>query len=512
MTREELLVLINLKEELIPAGRTNRPGSIIRPEKITIHNTSNASPGANATSHSKFVRETGHYILNGKKHWVSWHYTVDDQLAIKQLPVNERAFHAGSQGNNISIAIEICMHKEIDQEAADTKASQLTALLCFDLGIPVANIVTHKFWTGKNCPALLLANWDSFIDKVRFWLEELNTPVADTPSILAEATTEDDSNLCWSQPPTALVGDELLFNDEVRTSLVQNAFNTRFLANGEVALPLLSHEHPDFDDHVFIHHINMSIYFNKARKLALYSACNYDKDAFIQMGRSDAFRNDNALDSSLQLGDGFYLSRTNDESASVNFIDRGHLIARRYNQWGANKEEARAGERDTYYFTTIHPQVGELNRDEWEDLESFIIDQGQLDVKRVSVIAGTFLSEDDPVATYIDKFFQDERTIKIPKLYWKVVYYQVGNELRKIAFLMSQRNRLRELPFVKPSPLEAEAIDPFDALQNDLKTYVVNSSIIEQHSGLVFSPATELFQEQEPLEVIMEDNETHPGI
>ena len=47
----------------------------------------------------------------------SWHYTVDDIKVIKQLPINEKGWHAG-KGNSSSIGIEICMHEGIDQEQA----------------------------------------------------------------------------------------------------------------------------------------------------------------------------------------------------------------------------------------------------------------------------------------------------------------------------------------------------------------------------------------------------------
>src|SRR5262245_46909111 len=163
---------LNLRVELIPAGKHNRPGSIIRPTAITIHNTDNPDHGADAEAHSSFVRKTGFYLLNGSKHWVSWHFTVDDKVAIKHLPLNELAYHAGS-GNAVSIAIEICMNNGIDQVVANLRAALLTAGLLKDLNITIDNIVPHKKWTGKNCPQLLLddaaigAKWRSFIESIR---------------------------------------------------------------------------------------------------------------------------------------------------------------------------------------------------------------------------------------------------------------------------------------------------------------------------------------------------------
>lgn len=100
-----LLESINLKVELISDERPNRIGTSIKPKKITIHNTSNESPGADADAHSRFVRNRGYYMHNGKKNWVSWHYSVDDRVAIRQLPNDEKALHAGRRANKKSIAI-----------------------------------------------------------------------------------------------------------------------------------------------------------------------------------------------------------------------------------------------------------------------------------------------------------------------------------------------------------------------------------------------------------------------
>ena len=165
MDRSELGELLNMTEELVAPGRPNRPGTKISPAFITIHNTSNANAGADAKAHSRFIRNTGHYMIGNKKNWVSWHYTVDDQRVIKQLPANERAFHAGP-ANSVSIGIEVCMHRGIDQAAANRRAAHLVAALLFDFGLGVDRLRTHKAWTGKGCPALLLPNWQQFVQQV----------------------------------------------------------------------------------------------------------------------------------------------------------------------------------------------------------------------------------------------------------------------------------------------------------------------------------------------------------
>jgi DNA/RNA endonuclease G (NUC1) len=514
MTRDELLKLINLHQELIPIGKQNRPGVTIKPVKITIHNTSNTSPGADAKAHSKFVRETGYYLGTGpngeqKKSWVSLHYTVDDKTVINQLPNTEKALHAGSPANTTSVAIEICMHKGIEQAEANTRAAQLTALLCYDLSVPIADIVPHKHWTGKDCPVLLLKNWNDFLKSVTQYLEDLNKEdfAKSSKSIFfsKDYPAAFEMPMCWE----AECSDE---NELLRPETapgVQHSFNEKFLPDGVVRLPSFTLDMPGAHYYSFVHHQNMSIYFNQTRKLALYTACNFDKEAFIDMDRSDAFREDPLVKADTQLAQGFYKSPTLDKTKSQNYFDRGHIIARRYNQWGSNHDEAKAGERDTYYFTTIHPQVEELNKDEWEKLEDFIINQKKLKVKRVSVIAGAIFKPNDPVATYIDNYYKDSRTIQIPEAFWKIVYYEVDNELRKIAFLMSQRRRIKEIPFIAFPTEKLLISDPFDAIDNPLKTYIINSSLITETIYLEFSEAKELYDKLEPMELVMEDNETH---
>ncbi|WP_321342357.1 N-acetylmuramoyl-L-alanine amidase [uncultured Cohaesibacter sp.] len=184
VTRAELGAMLNLRVDLIPATHPNRSGRNIAPRYITIHNTANSNPGANAAAHARFVRNTGYYLLaSGKKNYVSWHYTVDDKEVIKHLPVNERAIHAG-RGNGVSIAIEICMHADNDQSACDLRAQRLVAVLMHDLKIPASHVVPHKHWTNKNCPTLLLDNFSAFVagaEAIRAAIMEVDPTIEGLP-------------------------------------------------------------------------------------------------------------------------------------------------------------------------------------------------------------------------------------------------------------------------------------------------------------------------------------------
>lgn len=176
MDRVELGKELNMREEIIPLGAINRRELVrISPTTVTIHNTDNRARGAGAARHSRFVREVGYYTLRDVKHPVSWHFVVDDMMVIKQLPIDERALHAG-RGNRSSIAIEICMNEDIDQDAANERAAKLVAVLLYDLGLKTTEIRTHKDWTGKNCPSLLLPSMPKFIERVGVILDSITGP------------------------------------------------------------------------------------------------------------------------------------------------------------------------------------------------------------------------------------------------------------------------------------------------------------------------------------------------
>lgn len=162
-------------EDFIPQGRPNRPGLLITPEFITIHSTGNRSRRANSLRHASFLKSKGYYELSGKKILVSWHFTVDDNHIIQHLPIDEMAYHAG-KGNRKSLGIEICMNEGINQSHAITNTIWLVAKLLKECGL-VQNavsdsVVTHNFWSGKNCPEILLEKgksgktWQKFISSI----------------------------------------------------------------------------------------------------------------------------------------------------------------------------------------------------------------------------------------------------------------------------------------------------------------------------------------------------------
>jgi len=151
------LVDVPIYVDLIPISNNNRPGTWLSGTRyITVHNTANSSPGANARAHANYVKNPTTDV--------SWHYTVDDREIYQHLPLNEVGWHAGtSAGNSQSIGIEICENSDGDFSAAVRNAQWLIAKLMQDLSVPIGRVVTHQYWSGKNCPHLLLGSWASFI-------------------------------------------------------------------------------------------------------------------------------------------------------------------------------------------------------------------------------------------------------------------------------------------------------------------------------------------------------------
>jgi N-acetylmuramoyl-L-alanine amidase CwlA len=96
----------------------------------------------------------------------SWHYTVDSNEVVQSFDDNVKCWHAGATANNQSIAIEICVNSDGNYQKALDNAAALVAHLRKKHGIPWNRVVSHKFWTGKNCPTIMLSRkgqWDKFI-------------------------------------------------------------------------------------------------------------------------------------------------------------------------------------------------------------------------------------------------------------------------------------------------------------------------------------------------------------
>ncbi|PGV53275.1 N-acetylmuramoyl-L-alanine amidase [Bacillus cereus] len=166
---------VPLKEMIVPTGNENiRPGNAMKPKYITIHETDNYSVGANARNHAQYLYSQATGTTDRS---ASWHFTVDDKEIYQHLPLNENGWHAGDgaegTGNRESIAIEIAVNQDGDYNKAVENARKLAAYLMGELNIPLENVKKHQFWSGKNCPAIMIKNnaWEPFLQGTKAYYD-----------------------------------------------------------------------------------------------------------------------------------------------------------------------------------------------------------------------------------------------------------------------------------------------------------------------------------------------------
>lgn len=139
---------VQIKKQMVSSKKTVFLGVNGR-KYITIHETGNTKKGAGAQAHANLQ-------TNGFS--ASWHWQVDDQMAIQSYPHTVQCWHAGDgrgTGNLQSIAIEICVNADGNYEKAVRNAITLTKMIMQEEGIPANNVVQHHHWSGKNCPSRL---------------------------------------------------------------------------------------------------------------------------------------------------------------------------------------------------------------------------------------------------------------------------------------------------------------------------------------------------------------------
>ena len=152
-------------QDLIPAGRRNRPGGSNPCRYITIHETGNPAHGANARAHASYLKTTGDSV--------SWHCTVDDSAVYQHLPDTETAWHAtdgaDGPGNCTSIGVEICVNEGGSFARAKENAASLVRLLMERWQIPVERVVQHHHWYNKNCPQTIreTGTWEQLLSLCR---------------------------------------------------------------------------------------------------------------------------------------------------------------------------------------------------------------------------------------------------------------------------------------------------------------------------------------------------------
>ena len=170
VTPYQLYAETNMKIDLIRKGTAGRKQyRPMRPKYITIHSTQNYSAGA--MKHALALKNGALRATKRKGGnrigYLTWHFTVEDGLAVQHLPTREQGEHADfdGPGNNYSIGIEMCEHRGNNLAQTIERTAKLAAYLMYVHRIPLGNVVPHYHWPRvgssplhKDCPHFLLNN------------------------------------------------------------------------------------------------------------------------------------------------------------------------------------------------------------------------------------------------------------------------------------------------------------------------------------------------------------------
>lgn len=136
--------------------------------------------------------------------------------------------------------------------------------------------------------------------------------------------------------------------------------------------------------------------------------------------------------------------------------DRGHLVPSADMRW--NKDALAA----TYLYSNISPQVPELNRGTWAELEDWGRRYVNYSKRRIFIVTGPVLRDGLPTMQKADR----KNEVSIPELFWKVIADLDGPSPKAIAFVM--RNAAQEYPPI---------------------SYSVSVDSVESLTGIDFFPA-----------------------
>jgi endonuclease G, mitochondrial len=233
------------------------------------------------------------------------------------------------------------------------------------------------------------------------------------------------------QQPAGIAGDQILDwdNSVAEEAIVidpdysnRPGFDPSFLESVDIPLPRVSKameqdtarvrsDAQKHDDPFELTYYHYSVYMNKRRRTAWFSAANVDGDHRPNIGKrqGDRWYTDPRILRSEQIG----------QEAFERGIDRGHLTRRQDTAWGSDVASAIQANNDTFHFTNCSLQASPFNqgKDRWQGLEQFLLEQhAKKERRRLVVITGPLFAANDPV-------YKNDRmnySVRCPLQFWKV--------------------------------------------------------------------------------------------
>lgn len=150
--------MVKTRQHLVPNNIAFVAPGTNQCKYIAVHETANASRGADANAHAR--------LQAGGSDRASWGWQVDDKEAVQSYLDTTRTWHAGDSSYALdAISVEICVNADGDYDKALQNAAELVAMLRKEHGIPANRVISHNWITGKACPAIMLADgrWSEFL-------------------------------------------------------------------------------------------------------------------------------------------------------------------------------------------------------------------------------------------------------------------------------------------------------------------------------------------------------------
>ena len=176
------------------------------PVGVTVHNTGNATPTADARAHAGYLQN----VENDGMYFVGAHLFVDAERIVQTLPLNEVSWHAGDgygDGNMATVSVEIC--ETSPYERCEANAMVLIAALLETYGL--SDLFTHQMWSGKYCPHLILDRehgWAEFVAGVSRIRAAEQMPAMAAPVVDNVASSWAQEAVDWALANRFLVGGE----------------------------------------------------------------------------------------------------------------------------------------------------------------------------------------------------------------------------------------------------------------------------------------------------------------
>ena len=149
---------------------------------IVVHDTGNNASGATAQAHWNYLNNLNN---DPNSTSVSWHYTVDENGIIQNLPIDEVAWHAGdgsraygttyfnstyiatsiTGGNMNGVGIETCVDAGSEYNNTMRHTAKLVAELLIQYNLGFDRVKQHNAFSGKDCPMAMrhAGRWDEFM-------------------------------------------------------------------------------------------------------------------------------------------------------------------------------------------------------------------------------------------------------------------------------------------------------------------------------------------------------------